>query len=137
MSSPARILSGRRGLVLGVSGENGVGYHFARTACELGATVAIAHRPARRETCTLLAEQLGCARVEVEATDEGSMERAFREVASELGGLDFLMHALVHVPPGLLSRPSTSITAEEFRDTMEIGVRSLLVACRYALPLFE
>ena len=137
MASSPQILSGCRGLVLGVSGENGVGYHFARTACELGATVVIAHRPARRETCAILAERLGCTRVEFEATDEGSIEKAFQKVASEFGRLDFLLHTLVHVPPGLLSRPATSITPEEFRDTMEIGVRSLLVACRNALPLFE
>jgi enoyl-[acyl-carrier protein] reductase I len=132
-----RVLEGSRGLVLGVSGENGVGYQLAKTAIELGATVAIAHRPQRRDVCASLAERLGCARVEIEATDEASFEPAFSQVDAELGRLDFLVHTLVHVPEGALSRPVTSITAAEMRDTIEVGVRSLLVACRHALRLFE
>lgn len=133
----APLLEGRRGLVFGVSGENSVGYRFARAAVELGATVAIGHRPARREKCGILAERLGAVRVEFEATDEGSIEAAFARVRSEFGRLDFLLHTLVHAPEGLLARPATSLTAKEFHDAMETGVRSLLVACRHALPLLE
>jgi enoyl-[acyl-carrier protein] reductase I len=85
----------------------------------------------------MLAERLGAVRVEFEATDEGSIEAAFARVGSEFGRLDFLLHTLVHAPEGLLARPATSLTAREFHDAMETGVRSLLVACRYALPLLE
>jgi len=132
-----QILGGRRGLVLGVSGENSVGYHCAAKAKALGADVAVTHRPARREAALLWAERLGCHTVELEATDEASMKTAFAAVGKALGRLDFLVHALVHVPEGALGRPATSLTAREFHDTMEIGVRSLLVACRHALPLLE
>jgi enoyl-[acyl-carrier protein] reductase I len=44
---------------------------------------------------------------------------------------------LVHVPDGVLSRPVTAISARELSEVMEVGVRSLLVAARYALPLLK
>jgi len=123
--------------VLGVSGENSVGYHCAAKAKEWGAEVAVAHRPARREAASLWAERLGCHIIELEAAEDASMQAAFAAVGSAFGRLDFLVHTLVHVPPGALERPVTSLTDDEFHATMEIGVRSLLVACRYAMPWFE
>ncbi len=131
------MLAGRRGIVLGVSSENSAGYACAATAIEQGATVAISHRPSRHETARTLAARLGAKPVALEATDETSVAEAFARVADELGGLDFMVHTLVHVPDGVLGRPATAITASEFHATMEIGVRSLLVACRFAKPLLE
>ena len=131
------ILAGRRGLILGVSSENSAGYACAAAAIEQGASVAITHRPSRRGTVSALAARLGAERVELEATSESSVREAFAQVGVLLGGLDFLVHTLVHVPDGILTRPATAITAAEFQTTMEVGVRSLLVACRFAQPLLE
>jgi enoyl-[acyl-carrier protein] reductase I len=131
------LLSGRRGLILGVSSENSAGYACAAAAIEQGASVAITHRPHRRERVSALAARLGAEHVELEATDETSMREAFAQVPVLLGGLDFLVHTLVHVPEGVLSRPATALTAGEFQATMEVGVRSLLAACRFAEPLLE
>ena len=134
---PSGILSGQRGIVLGVSTENGAGYACAAAAVEQGATVAITHRPGRESVAHPLAARLGAKALALEATDEASVERAFDVAAKELGGLDFLVHTLVRVPEGVLSRPATALTAAEFHETMEIGVRSLLVACRFARPHLE
>jgi enoyl-[acyl-carrier protein] reductase I len=65
------------------------------------------------------------------------MRAAFEQVGVLLGGLDFVVHTLVHVPEGVLTRPVTAVTAAEFQTTMEVAVRSLLVACRFAKPLLE
>jgi enoyl-[acyl-carrier protein] reductase I len=134
---PSGILAGRRGIVLGVSSENSAGYACAAAAIEQGATVAISHRPSRRDAGERLAARLGAKRVELEASDETAVSEAFAQVGSELGGLDFVVHTLVHVPDGVLGRPATAITAAEFHATMEVGVRSLLVACRFAEPLLQ
>ncbi|HEY0463492.1 MAG TPA: SDR family oxidoreductase, partial [Polyangiaceae bacterium] len=42
---------------------------------------------------------------------------------------------LVHVPEGILQKPVYELTATAFSSVMEVGVRSLLVACKLALPL--
>jgi len=134
---PSGILSGRRGVVLGVSTENGAGYACAAAAMEQGATVAITHRPGREGVVGPLAARLGAKAFSLEATDESSVEAALVGAATELGGLDFVVHSLVRVPDGVLSRPVTALTAAEFQETMEISVRSLLVACRFARPYLE
>jgi enoyl-[acyl-carrier protein] reductase I len=71
----------------------------------------------------------------MEATDENSVRDALLRASSDLGGLDFVVFTLVRAPEGALARPATDLTAAEFHEAMEIGVRSLLVAARFAAPL--
>lgn len=129
------LLAGCRGAVLGVSGENGMGFQAAKALRAFGADVALTCRPARRDSVERLAVELGCACSELDATDEASFERAFENIESALGGLDFLVHTLVHVPEGVLQKPVYELSVDEFSSVMEVGVRSLLVACKFALPL--
>jgi enoyl-[acyl-carrier protein] reductase I len=133
----APILEGTRGVVLGVSSRNGVGYRCAAAFRELGAAVGITSRPSRRDEAARWASELGCAHADLEATDEASVARAFQALGRELERLDFLVHTLVHVPPGVLERPLSEISARDFADVLEVSVRSLLVACRYALPFLS
>jgi enoyl-[acyl-carrier protein] reductase I len=138
MAEAPRILEGRRGLVLGMSSANSVGYQCATAFAALGAEVAVAYRPSRRETCAPLAEAAGCAlHFGVDADDEDSLAAAFQALQSAWGRLDFLVHTLVHVPEGLLAHPLVDVTRQEFNAVMDIGVHSLVVACRHAMPLFE
>jgi enoyl-[acyl-carrier protein] reductase I len=128
------LLAGKRGLVLGVSGRNGVGYHAARGLRAAGAELAFTHRAARRHEVEPLAAELDCAAVELDFHDERAVEHAFGELGRRYERFDFLVHTLVHVPDGVLEKPVTELSALEFAAVMEIGVRSLLVASRYALP---
>jgi enoyl-[acyl-carrier protein] reductase I len=135
MSTGPSFLTGRRGVVLGVSTRSSVGFHTARALCALGADITVTHRASRREHVSELARELGCATVELDVRDELDVARAFAEIGRRQTGIDFLVHAVVHVPDGVLSRPITEISAEEFGAVMEVGVRSLLSCARHALPL--
>jgi enoyl-[acyl-carrier protein] reductase I len=132
----AALLAGRRGLVLGVSSENSVGFHLARHLQALGAEVAASLRPNRGQFLSRLSE-LGMFCVELDALDESSIERAVQGVGERFERLDFVVHGLVHVPEGVLSRPVQQLSARELADAMEVGVRSLLVAARFAQPLLQ
>jgi enoyl-[acyl-carrier protein] reductase I len=139
MSRPvaSRLLDECRGVVLGVSGENGIGYRCTEAFRELGAEVGITYRPARRDEGQRWASELGSSHAELEANDEDSIARAFETLGRKLERLDFLVHTLVHVPEGVLEQPLCDVSAREFADVLETGVRSLLVACRHALPLLS
>jgi len=128
------LLARRRGLVLGVSSEDSIGYHAARAFRAAGAEVTITHRASRTAAVAPLSDALGCERAEVDFRDERAIERSFGEFGARHGRLDFLLHTLVHVPSGVLEKPVTELSAADFAEVMEIGVHSLLVACRYALP---
>lgn len=132
----ARLLGGRRGWVLGVSSENGVGLQLARSFQSLGAEVAVSLRPSRAALLPRLRE-LELFATELDVLDEGSVERAVSELGERFGRLDFLVHTLVHVPEGVLSRSVLDLSAPQFAEVMEVGVRSLLVVVRRALPLLS
>ncbi|HEV8548285.1 MAG TPA: SDR family oxidoreductase [Polyangiaceae bacterium] len=128
------LLEGRRGLVLGVSGPNSVGYQAALGFRALGAEVTVTHREARRGEVQRLARDFGCGSVELDCRDERAVELAVVQTGQRYERLDFLVHTLVHVPDGVLDKSVTELSAEDFSQVMDVSVRSLLVACRYALP---
>lgn len=135
-SGATAFLANKRGLVLGISSRDGVGFHTAAALRDQGAEVAVSLRPGRSRFMSELAQDGYCA-VELDAKEPGSVERAVARVGERFGRIDFLVHTLVHVPEGALTRPLTALGEAELADAMEIGVRSLLVAARHARPWLE
>lgn len=130
------LLAGKRGLVLGGSRPESVGFHTARELRAQGAEVAVSLRPYGNAGSRELA-LAGYLPVELDALDEGSFARAFAQIGQRYERLDFLVHTWVHVPEGALERSVTELSAREFADAMEVGVRSLLVAAKHAKPWLQ
>lgn len=130
------LLAGKRGLVLGVSSRDSVGFHIAEALRAQGAEVAVTVRPQRSAMLAELAGG-GYLALELDALDEASMERAVARAAERFERLDFVVHTLVHVPEGALERPVTQLSTHELADAMDVGVRSLLAVTRYARPWLE
>ncbi|HEY4241839.1 MAG TPA: SDR family oxidoreductase [Kofleriaceae bacterium] len=120
------MLAGRRGLVLGVSGPDSIGYAIARRCTELGAHVTVACRPARVERVA----PLGFDVLPLEVDDEASFARI-----GALPGLDFLVHGLAGVPEGLLAQPLTDVSRADFEHVLSVAAWSLVAACRHGKPL--
>lgn len=129
------LLAGRRGIVLGVSGANSIGYHVARTARELGATVAVTCRPPRLAAVGPLAAELDAAVYPVEIADEPSLAAAFEALGRGDAPLDFVVHGLVDIPRGVLARSLLEVSRADFEHVMSIAAWSLIAACRHARPL--
>ncbi len=134
--SPGALLADKRGLVLGVSSRDSVGFQTAQELRSHGADVSVSLRPNHAGFFAELAEA-GYAPVALDALVEGSVERAVKRVGESFGRLDFLVHTLVHVPDGVLARPVTTLSQGELADAMEVGVRSLLLAAHHARPWLE
>lgn len=128
------VLEGRRGLVLGVSSRRSAGYACAAYFRQCGARVAVSSRSACSGKGSALAEELGAVAVTVDATVEASFESALREVQEKLGGLDFVVHTLVAAPRAALQTSVLELGREDFAEVMDVGVRSFLVALRFAMP---
>jgi len=126
------LLAGRRGLVLGVSGANSLGYHVARKLTALGASVAITCRPRRLAQLRPLAAELGAQVLPVDIDDEPSLAAAFAALGD--GPLDFLVHGLVDIPPGVLTRSVLEVSRDDFVHVMSVVSWSLIAACRHAQP---
>jgi enoyl-[acyl-carrier protein] reductase I len=122
------LLVGRRGVVLGVSGPDSIGYHVARALRDHGARVAVTCRPARLDRVAPLCAELGAEVHAVDVDDEPSLARAFAALGKDDAPLDFLVHGLVNVPDGVLARA-------DFEHVMSVAAWSLVAACRHARPL--
>ena len=86
------LLADLRGVVLGVSGEDSVGYHTARAFRALGAEVTITHQSGRRETVGPHARALGVDTVELDVRDERAVEQAMDEIGRGYERLHFIVH---------------------------------------------
>ena len=133
--SPATLLAGRRGIVLGVSGANSIGYRVAQALRELGATVAVTCRPRRLADVARIAAELGAAAYPVDVADEPSLAAAFEALAHGGAALDFVVHCLVDIPDGVLARSLLEVSRAEFEHVMSVAAWSLIAACRHAHPL--
>ena len=108
----SELLAGKRGLVLGVSSKDSVGFHTAEELRGHGAELAVSLRPGRAAFAPELS-RLGYLPVELEALQPGSIARAIEQVAGRFGRLDFLVHTLVHAPEGALEQPVTELSAKQ------------------------
>ena len=136
MNAPPPLLAGRRGLVLGLSGPNSLGYACLQDLRRLGADLAVTYRPGREQTCVPLAEQAGCRHhFAVDAADEESIAAAGAGLAGRWDSLDFVVHTWVTSSPGLLTQPLLTVSAKDFHHVLEVGARSLLGAVRSTLPM--
>lgn len=124
------LLTGRRGIVLGIASANSIGYAIARALCEHGAHVELTCRPARVPDIAPLAAALDAPLHALEAADDASFARAFAGDAP----LDFLVHTLVDVPPRLLAGSLLDVERDDFAHVLEVAAWSLIAACRHARP---
>jgi len=131
------LLAGRHGVVLGVSGESSIGFACARRLSELGATVAITSRPARREVTASLAAREQWLHLDAEADDDASIAAAFTRLGAAWPRLDFLVHTWMHVEPASVAKPLVELTRAELDGAIGVGAFSLIAACRAALPLLS
>lgn len=131
-------LDGKRGLVLGFSGENSASFHIAKALASQGAHVALTSRPGKIEELADAARETECElHLGLDATDDESMRAVIERIDAEWGALDFIVHTLVGVPEGVLQAPLTELAATDFHTVLDIGVLSLVRICGLAAPLLR
>ena len=133
------LMAGRRGLVMGVANERSIAFGIARAMADQGAEIGITYQgEAFGRRAKPLAEALGGSMaLDVDVTDEGSMERAFGEVAEAWGGLDFVVHAIAFCDKAELAAGFrfSDTSRANFLRAMEISCYSLIDVARRAAPL--
>lgn len=127
-------LSGRVGMVLGVSSENSLGFQCAKDLLARGARVCISYRPKPGARGPELATLLGCESVALDAASEFSVAAAIGSAGQRWERLDFMLHTLVHVPEGALQEPLLNLSRTAFSQVMDTSVYSLIECARHALP---
>jgi enoyl-[acyl-carrier protein] reductase I len=133
----ADLLKGKRGLVMGVANQRSIAWGIASAMAAEGAELAFTYQgDAFGKRVKPLAESLGASLlIDVDVTDDASLDTAFDTLRSEWGSLDFVVHAIAFSDKNELTGRFVDTSRDNFRNTMDISCYSLIEVARRAHPL--
>ncbi len=131
------LLKGKRGLIMGVANQRSIAWGIASAMAAAGAELAFTYQgDAFGKRVAPLAESLGSSiLVDVDVTDDASMDRAFEQIKSEWGSLDFVVHALAFSDKDELTGRFVDTSRANFKNSLDISCYSLIDVARRAAPL--
>lgn len=133
------LLKGKRGLIMGVANQRSIAWGIASAMSAAGAELAFTYQgEAFGKRVAPLAESLGSnILVDVDVTDDASMDRAFEQIKNEWGGLDFVVHALAFSDKDELTGRFVNTSRANFKNSLDISCYSLIDVARRAAPLMN
>lgn len=133
------LLKGKRGLIMGVANQRSIAWGIASAMAGAGAELAFTYQgDAFGKRVEPLAASLGSSiLVDVDVTDDASMDAAFGQIKSEWGGLDFVIHALAFSDKDELTGRFVDTSRANFKNSLDISCYSLIDVARRAAPLMK
>jgi enoyl-[acyl-carrier protein] reductase I len=134
------LMKGKKGVVMGVANDHSIAWGIAKQLAYQGAELAFTYQgDALEKRVRPLVESVGAKfMIQADVTDDASMDRAFAEIASKWGKLDFLVHAIAFADKSALKGSFVENTTREmFKSSMDISAYSFVDACRRAAPLMK
>jgi enoyl-[acyl-carrier protein] reductase I len=137
MKSPATILSGKRGLIMGVANNRSIGWGIAKAAHAHGAELALTYQgDALKKRVEPLAAELGAfVAGHCDVTDGATIDAVFAAIEREWGKLDFLVHAIAFSDKDQLTGRYIETTEENFTKSLLISCYSLTAIAQRAEKL--
>ncbi|WP_299838406.1 enoyl-ACP reductase [uncultured Paracoccus sp.] len=131
------LLNGKRGLVMGVANDRSIAWGIARALADQGAELAFSYQgEAFGRRVEPLAASVGSDfLVDVDVTDDASLDAAFAAISERWGKLDFLVHAIAFSNKDELTGRFVNTSRENFKHSLEISCYSLIEVARRAHPL--
>ena len=133
----ADLMKGKRGLVMGVANDHSIAWGVASALAKEGATLAFSYQGEAfgRRVAPLAASVGSEFLLDVDVTDEASMDAAFARLSADWGELDFVVHAIAFSDKRELTGRYADTSRANFRTSMEISCYSLVDVARRAAPL--
>ena len=137
MTNSHALMSGKRGLIMGVANDHSIAWGIARTLAAHGAELAFTYQGLGFERRVRpLAESVNAkAVVPCDVEDETSMHTAFDTVGKAFGGsFDFVVHAIAYSDKEELKGRYLNTTKSNFTRSMAISCYSFTEVARLAMP---
>ena len=133
----AGLMRGKRGLVMGVANDRSIAWGIARALAAEGAELAFSHQgEAFGKRVEPLAASVGSSLLlDVDVTDDASLDAAFARLAAEWGAMDFLVHAIAFSDKKELTGRFIDTSRENFRNSLSISCYSFIDVARRASEL--
>jgi enoyl-[acyl-carrier protein] reductase I len=133
------VLTGKRGLVMGVANERSIAWGIAKACAEAGAELAFTYQgEAFGKRLQPLAESLGSdIMLDVDVTDDTSLDTAFAALQERWSKLDFLVHAIAYSDKSELTGRIVDTTRANFKNSLDISAYSFIDVARRAHPMMH
>jgi enoyl-[acyl-carrier protein] reductase I len=133
----AGLMSGKRGLIMGLANERSLAWGITQALASQGAELAFTYQnEVMEKRVRPLAEKVGAAEVlECDVGDEASVEATFAALGKAWGKVDFVVHAIAYSDKTELDGEYIDTTAANFANTMNISCYSFTAVCRAAKKL--
>ncbi len=133
----ADLMKGKRGLVMGVANERSIAWGIASALAAEGAELAFSYQgEAFGKRVQPLAASVGSdLLIDVDVTNEDSLDACFAEIGRRWGSLDFVVHAIAFSDKTELTGRFINTTKGNFLNSMNISCFSFIDIARRAEPL--
>ena len=133
----AQLMKGKRGLVMGVANERSIAWGIAKAMAEEGAELAFTYQgEGFGKRVAPLAQSVGSQMmIDVDVTDDASMDAAFARLRDEWEQLDFVVHAIAFSDKSELHGRFRDTSRDNFTNTMLVSCYSFIDVARRASAL--
>ena len=133
------ILSGKRGLIMGVANERSAAWGIAAAAASHGAELAFTYQiEGFRKRLEPLAASIGSSLlIECDVAEDGAIAKSFAELNTSWDSLDFVVHAIGFSDKSELKGAYYNTSRQNFADTMLVSAFSfteVAAAARKMMP---
>lgn len=133
----AKLLEGKRGLVVGIANDQSIAWGCAKAFRALGAEVAVTYLNEKaKKFVEPLARELNSPIVmPLDVRESGQMEAVFERIKREWGTLDFAIHSIAFSPKETLGGRVVDAPRDGFAVTMDVSCWSFIQMAHLAEPL--
>ncbi|MEX2249032.1 MAG: SDR family oxidoreductase, partial [Parvibaculum sp.] len=131
------LMTGRRGLIMGVANDHSIAWGIARALAAHGAELAFTYQgESFGRRVKPLAESAGSnLLLPCDVTDGESLDRTFEALEKEWGRMDFVVHAIAYSDKNELKGRYVDTTRENFLRTMDVSCFSFTDVARRAAKM--
>jgi len=133
----AKLLEGKRGLIVGIANDQSIAWGCAKAFRALGAELAITYlNDKAKPHVEPLARRVEAAIVmPLDMRVSGQLEAVFDRIAKQWGRIDFVIHSIAFSPREALQGRVVDVPRDGFLSTMEISCWSFIRMAHLAEPL--
>jgi enoyl-[acyl-carrier protein] reductase I len=133
----AKLLEGKRGLIVGIANDQSIAWGCAKAFRALGAELAVTYlnEKAKKFVEPLARELEAPILMPLDVRTPGQMEQVFSRITEDWGRLDFVVHSIAFSPKETLQGRVVDAPRDGFLTTMEISCWSFIRMAHLAEPL--
>ena len=135
----AKLLEGKKGLIVGIANENSIAWGCAKAFRAFGAEVAVTYLndKAKKYVEPLVRELESPIVMPLDVGVPGQLETVFKRISKEWGQLDFVVHSIAFSPKETLQGRVVDVPRDGFLTTMDVSCWTFIRMAHLAEPLMK